>query len=276
MSYQNSGAGVLDQQVCRLSGSQLWVRGPCVVPKAPYVAFLGGSETFGRFVQAPFPALAQPLVGRACVNLGCANSGLDSLLNDAAVMRVAAAAETVVLQLCGAQNLSNQYYRVHPRRNDRFLAPSDRLAALYPEVDFTEFHFTKHLLNTLLRISPDRFSQIHSALRDVWLDRMERLLRALQGRVVLLWLRYPEEASQEVGGGLGADPLLVTRAMIDQVVGGGLGLIEVPVVAAAAQAGEMERMVYGPLQAPSAEHMPGPAMHRLIAERVAERLCELG
>lgn len=275
MSYQISGAGALDQPTCRLPGSQLWVRGPCGVPETPYFAFLGGSETFGRFVQTPFPALIDRLTGQACLNLGCANSGLDTLLSDAALMRAAAGAETVVLQLPGAQNLSNRYYRVHPRRNDRFLAPSNRLIALYPEVDFTEFHFTKHLLNSLLRCGSDRFAEIRAELRGIWLDRMERLLRALEGRVLLLWLQYPDHWPQG-GEPLGADPLLVTRSLIDRVAGRSLGLIEVPVVPAGEQDGELEKMVYGPLQAPSAEHMPGPAMHRTIAARVADRLRALG
>lgn len=274
MSYHIHSAGVLDQPVCRYAGSTLRFRGPCSRLEEPYVAFLGGNETFGRFVEAPFPQLIDRLLGKTCVNLGCVNAGLDTMLNDAGLMRMAAGAELVVLQLPGAQNLSNRYYRVHPRRNDRFLAPSKRLAALYPEVDFTEFHFTRHLLGTLLRLGPDRFDQIREELRSIWVDRMERLLRALGGRVLLLWLQYPDDRPHGEDP-LGPDPLLVTRSMIDQLRRESRGLIEVSVVPACQRAGEMDQMVYGALQGPAAEHMPGPAMHRRIANRVAERLSHL-
>lgn len=274
MSFHIAGAGALDEPVCRYAGSALSYRGPCASLDEPYIAFLGGNETYGRFVEAPFPLLTDRLLGRSCVNLGCVNAGLDTMLNDAGLMRIAAGAELVVLQLPGAQNLSNRYYRVHPRRNDRFLAPTGRLAALYPDVDFTEFHFTKHLLGTLLRLGPDRFAAIREELRDIWLDRMDRLLRALGGRVLLLWLQYADDRPHG-DEALGPDPLLLTRSMIDRVRGESRGLIEVAVAPACQRAGEMEKMAYGPLQAPAAEHMLGPGMHMRIASRLADRLTHL-
>ena len=274
MSFHVTGAGTLEEPVCQYRGSNLQFRAPAADLDAPYIAFLGGSETFGRFVEHPFPALADRLLGRNCVNLGCINSGLDTMLKDDGLMRMAAGADQVVLQLPGAQNLSNRYYRVHPRRNDRFLAPSNRLAALYPEIDFTEFHFTKHLLNTLLRLGPDRFAPIRVELRALWLDRMDRLLSALDGRVLLLWLQHPDLRPQG-GDPLGPDPLLVSQTMIDRVADRSLGLVEVPITPAIAREGELEQMRFGPLQAPVAEHMPGPATHARIASAVAARLAPL-
>jgi hypothetical protein len=62
-----------------------------------------------------------------------------------------------VVQVLAVQNLSNPYYTVHPRRNDRFLRASARLQNLYQDVDFTEFHFTRHMLQTLQMVSAPRF-----------------------------------------------------------------------------------------------------------------------
>jgi len=271
MSMHVTGAAALDDPICRYPGSELPVRGPCADLGAPYTAFLGGSETFGRFVAAPFPALVDRRLGRSCVNLGCMNAGLDAILGDAGVMRIAAGARLAVVQLPGAQNLSNLYYRVHPRRNDRFLAPTRRLAALYPEVDFTEFHFTKHLLSTLHRRAPDRFAPLREELRAVWVARMAQLLQALGGRALLLWLQY-DDPRPRAGDALGPEPLLVTRAMIDRVKPHARGLVEVPVAPAGELAGETRKMAFGPLQAPTAEHMLGPAMHARIAARLAEAI----
>lgn len=271
MSLHVTGAGALDDPICRYPGSALPVRGPCANLAEPYLAFLGGSETFGRFVAAPFPALVDRALGRSCVNLGSINAGPDAILGDAGVMRIAAGAELAVVQLTGAQNLSNPYYRVHPRRNDRFLAPTWRLADLYPEVDFTEFHFTRHLLATLHRRGPDRFAKVQQALRGAWSAGMERLLQALGGRALLLWLQY-DDGRPRADAPLGPEPLMVTRSMIDRLRPQARGLIEVPVVPAGDRAGETAKMAFGPLQAPAAEHMLGPAMHRRIADRLTEAI----
>lgn len=271
MSMHVTGAGALEDPICRYPGSDLPVRGPCADLGEDYIAFLGGSETFGRFVAAPFPALVDRKLGRSCVNLGSVNAGLDAMLGDAGVMRIAAGAARTVVQLPGAQNLSNPYYRVHPRRNDRFLAPTRRLAALYPEVDFTEFHFTRHLLSTLHRRAPARFAPLRDELRAVWVARMTRLLKALDGRALLLWLQYDDPRSQ-AGDPLGPEPLLVTRTMVNRVKPHARGLVELPVTPAGEMAGETDKMAFGPLQAPTAEHMLGPAMHDQIATRLARAI----
>ncbi|HAW46955.1 MAG TPA: hypothetical protein DCX34_06910, partial [Roseovarius sp.] len=61
---------------------------------------------------------------------------------------------------------------VHPRRNDRFVAATDALRVLYAEVDFTEFHFTRHLMRRLAAISPARFARLRTAVQEAWLARM--------------------------------------------------------------------------------------------------------
>jgi hypothetical protein len=62
----------------------------------------------------------------------------------------------------GAQNLSNRLYTVHPRRNDRFLRASGILRTIYRDVDFTEFHFTRHMLDHLRCLSEDRFDIVRT------------------------------------------------------------------------------------------------------------------
>jgi hypothetical protein len=70
------------------------------------------------------------------------------VLNDPAIAE-ARAATAIVLQIQGAQTLSNRLYTVHPRRNDRFVRASGILRTIYRDVDFTEFHFTRHMLDHL-------------------------------------------------------------------------------------------------------------------------------
>ena len=164
MAFAFQGAAALDYSVCRYGSSKVQFRGPRCDLSGPYVACLGGTETFGKFVPDPFPALVQGRLGIPIANLGCVNAGLDVFLNEPAIADVAAGAKVTVLQILGVQNLSNRYYTVHPRRNDRFVHAAPGLKALYRDVDFTEFHFTRHLLGVLAHL-PVSWTALGEGLR---------------------------------------------------------------------------------------------------------------
>lgn len=268
------GADAPEQLSCRYGTSKLRFRGPKRSLDAPYVACMGGTETYGRFVSKPFPALLEQRMGGPCVNFGSINSGLDSILNDAELMRLAQGAEACILQVPGAQNLSNRLYRVHPRRNDRFLEASKLLASLYNEVDFTEFHFNKHLLGQLLLISEERFQVVQEELKQAWMARMHTLVERLEGQVILLWLRYDPSLDESSGDLLGPEPLLVTSKMVNGLRRKVAAVIELP-VKMAGESDELGDMIFGTLQEPVAEHMIGPATHQIIADRVHQALRDL-
>ena len=267
MSIEMQGVGAPDEQRCRYGASKLTVRGPLRKLDAPYVAFLGGSETYGQHVRMPFSALIEGDTGKNCINLGVINAGLDAFVQDPEVLAIVGRAEQVVIQILGAQNLSNRFYRVHPRRNDRFLKPSALLSAIYRDVDFTEFHFIKHMLETLQRVSPDRFATVQDELQQAWLSRMRLLLRAVGQRVVLLWLQYSESQ-----GELGPEPLAITGAMVDQLRPIVSDVVVVPVVSARLS-DEVENMMFSQMQAPAAAHLIGPSAHHQIAEALKAKLC---
>lgn len=251
------------------------MRGPERSLDEPYVAVVGSTETYGKFVANPFCALAEESLGKPCINLGCANSGLDSFLGDRHVLDIASRADLAVVQVMSAHNLSNRFYRVHPRRNDRFLEPSELLKNTYEDVDFTEFSFNKHLVSTLNRISPERFAAVKSELKQAWLGRMNLMLRSLRQKPLLLWLRYQPHASGPGGTDLGDEPILVDREMLEEFATRIRGIVEVE-VSRAGPSGEMDGMMFGPMQAPAAEHMIGPDSHRKIAAALTEvvkRIC---
>lgn len=226
MSYELRSAHALAGEPCRYGTSKLYVRGPNRDLAQPYLTIMGSTEVFGRFVERPFAQGTESLLGKPCVNLGAINAGVDSFLHDKSLLEVARDAELSVLQLMGAQNLSNQFYKVHPRRNDRFVKAHQPLIDLFPEVDFTDFNFNKHLLTSLRKISESRYDEVRTHLQDCWLERMEQLVTALQGRVVLLWLR------QEAGGApnLGNAPTLVDPTMVRVLKQRVVDVIELQVV----------------------------------------------
>ena len=260
MSFENPGAGTLEIPPCRYGTSKLLCRGPRRVPEKPYFAFLGDGETFGKFVARPFASLVELATGQPCLNLGGSNAGIDAYLDDPTLLEIAAGAEISVVQAMGPQNLTNRYYRVHPRRNDRFLAPAAPLRALFPELDFTEYNFNRHLLAGMRKISPRRCGDVERHLKRCWCDRMRQLQARLDRPPLLLWLRYDR-----------AEPALLDREMINALTPGLAGVVEVP-VRPAGRAGEMLAMHYGPLQAPAAARMIGPSAHQAIAEALLRKM----
>ena len=194
----------------RYAESRLDVRGPLRRPQGRYIACPGGTETFGPELEQPFPELLERRTGRACLNLGTLNAGAGALLGDAALLAMCNGAEQVVLQITGAQGVANRLYSVHPRRNDRFLSASRKLRALYPEVDFTDFCFVRHMLEALHRLDPARFDAVRGELRRAWEMRMRALIGRITVPVTLIAL------PRQLGSGrLGADPLFVAPRMIE-------------------------------------------------------------
>jgi hypothetical protein len=254
MTYVHPGARAPDLVSCRYGVSRLMFRGPCAPLDAPYVAALGGTETYGSHVADPWPALLAFRIGRRVVNLGAAHAGPDLWLREPALIDVAAKAALRVVQVTGAINLSNPFYTVHPRRNDRFLTATAALRDLYPEVDFTEYHFTRHLAFDLRRRDPHRFAEVTAVLAATWQDRMRALLDAIGGPTILLLVGDPPGTQPR----LESRPPLVTAALLDGLRGATAGLITVPCPAEPEDGMPM-----------SAFGLPGPATHARVAAALA-------
>mgnify|MGYP001765314902 CR=1 FL=1 len=218
MAFLPPGAGAPDYFPCHYGTSRLTFRGPKRDLTGEYLAVLGGTESYGRDVSMPFSAVLEADLGIPIANLACQNAGPDVYLADRPTLEVAAEAHLVIVQLTGVQNVSNRYYTVHPRRNDRFVAASPLLRSLYREVDFTEFHFTRHLLRSLAARGKDRFAPIAAELKALWLQRMTAILDRLPRRRVLLWLSDRPPQTPGEGGDLAGASWLVDRAMIDQLL----------------------------------------------------------
>ncbi len=263
MTFAFPGEMSLDYLPCRYGRSNLLMRGPRRDLSAPYAAVLGGGETYGKFVARPFPALAEAALGAPVVNLGVLNSGPDAWSQDPALIDIAARARVTVVQVTGAQNLTNRFYAVHPRRNDRFLRASPLLASIFREVDFTEFHFTRHLLQSLHQTSPQKFALLADELRAAWVARMRALLPRLGRKVVLLWMA--DHAPDATGDAPADEPMLVNRPMIEALRPAVADVVEV-VYSPEARAQGLDGMVYPALAEAAARAMPGPVQHAEVAE----------
>jgi len=266
MSFEHRGHLPLDYDPVVYPGSVLRFRGPGHGLEAPYVLCLGGSETFGRFIHAPYAAQLHAVLPCDVINMGVMNAGLDVILHDAAINGALRGASAVVLQITGAHNMTNRFYSVHRRRNDRFVKAATMLRTLYRDVDFTEFHFTRHLLTHLRALSKDRFGVVELELRTAWVARMKAFLDRSPVPVHLLWLsrRHPDEPPAGATTRLGADPLFVTAGMLAEVAGHAASL-SVAVPPGTGAPGGTRGMYFGAREEAAARALPGPESHDMAA-----------
>ena len=269
MAYERLGGRTLDYFPCRYGGSRLIFRGPERRLAENYMAIVGGTEVFGKFMEEPFPETMELLTGRQVINLGCVNAGLEAFETDRDVFEICSNACSTVIQLTSASTLSNRYYHVHRRRNDRFIRATDELQELFPEVDFSEIHFVGHLLSTLTSISPDRFDRVRRELRAEWTRRMELFVQMLPGRVVLLWMG---EHGSDKAPGCGLDwlgPHFVNREMLEPILENGTEFVEIVATAEEIDAGRA-RMIFECYEEPAANCLLGPVVHQEVARRLVE------
>lgn len=248
-----TGVHAPEELTCRYGTSKLVFRGPQKSLERPYVAFLGGTETYGRFVQYPFVSLIERDLGMSCINLGSVNAGLDAISQDHDILRIAGRASRVVLQLPDMHALSNRFYRVHARRNDRLIEVMPRLVDLYPDLDFTRYNFVQHLVGDLQRESAAQFELVQRDLAAAWMRRVTRLVRQCRGKVWLLWLRYDSP-----------NPLALSQGMVQAVAHDACGVVPLEVGSAQSR-DELDTMRFGPLHEPIARQLIGGQTHRAIA-----------
>ena len=267
MKHEPVEGGGLHYAPCRYGMSRIFFRGPRRRLDSPYVAFIGGTETFGKFIERPLPAIVEKELRQTCVNFGCVNGGVDAFVNDPTIMAACHDAQATVVQVMGANYLSNRFYSVHPRRNDRFLRASTVMQAIFNDVDFADFTFTRHMLTSLHALSAERFDIVVSELREAWVARMKNMLGQIGPRSILLWFSKEELCDipwDRRPSGLQADPLFITAEMIDQLRNLVLDVVVVNPSDAALSQGT-RGMYFTPMQAKAAAELLGVTAHHEAA-----------
>ena len=159
---------------------------PCHAPIRHRALMLIGPRSSARLT----PAVTGRVLDRLLVP-SAQVEGVDMHLGDPELAQRAEEARGFVLVLPPLGNLSNPFYSVHPRRNDRFVAARPALKALFPDVDFAAIAFTGHALGTLAGTCPDRFAEVRKVLAALWVTRMRLLLERLPVKGVLIDLPSP-------------------------------------------------------------------------------------
>lgn len=273
MMQAGHAAGGPDYCLYNLGTSRRPYRGPPPDLRGPYVACLGGSETFGRYVARPWPELLGRAAGVTCANFGAVNGGVDVILDDPALLVACHDARMAILCVPGAVNLSNRLYAVHPRRNDRLVKVTPGFRALFPELDLAETHFTGHLWRQCAASGPAAFASLVEEVQAAWCARMRRLIEALRCPVLLLWLA-PAPPPDRVAPGLPRPgmPAFVDAAMLAHLEDLTLGLVVH--VCPEGGMGVEGGLAFPPANPAAAALVPGASVHGALAARLAPALVE--
>lgn len=252
-------------------------RGPRPDLTRPYVACLGGAQTFGRYVDRPFPALLEAALGRTVANFGAPNAGPGFFLRDSEVIEAASRAELCVIQVMSARSLSNRLFQVKLSRNAQIEAVSKALQDLFPHVDFETFTYAHNMLNQIADEDPEKFLAVETELKTAWVARMRILIQSIRTRRILFWFseRRPEDAPAPNGDGPAlVYPQFVDRSMLDAVAPLCDGLVECVSAVGMPQPllKDGEVVLQTPFGMPVTEnrYYPSPEMHEAAAAALAE------
>lgn len=247
-------------QTYRYGRRQRLYRGAPPDMDQPFLACLGGERTFGRGSEAPWPERLGGMLDMPVFNLGAEGAGAGFFLADSGILEAAGRARHVVIEICGAWNLSNRYYSVGRRYNRRLRAVSDHLRDLFPEVNFAEFEFVGKMMEHLHALDADRFAKVEGECQAAWTARMRALLEAVETPATLLWFshRAPEDPARfDEDKARTLPPDAVTRAMVDEAIRHAAGYVE---------------LVFARQDDKRPKAAPSDAMHERIAQELAGAL----
>ena len=100
------------------------------------------------------------------------HSGAGFYTEDDAIHEIIENAQVVFVEAPSVVNQYNPFYCVHPRRNDRFVTALGPLYDLFPEADFVECHFIKHLITKLITIDAARAEIVFRTLQYEWVRNL--------------------------------------------------------------------------------------------------------
>lgn len=234
--YQERDIDVVDYREYDLSPG-LRFRGPDPRPLSGSVAFIGAAQTFGCFVDEPFPTLVGRRLDVSAANFGWGGAGPRFFASQPAVLDAANRCDAVVLQVMSARSEDNSLFESGGlellRRRSDGLECSARDAWTSILGGHEVGAPPKRLVDRALRrrLARRQTSRIVTETRSNWIASYLQLIEVLNPPTLLLWFstRSPDYAAdlRTLGGTFGAFPQLVDRAMLDEVGQATAGVVEV-------------------------------------------------
>ena len=211
--YQNlDRAGGFDYQLHSVPelGDRIF-RGPAVDLSQPFVAFIGAAQTFGRFVETPFPTILSQRLGVQTLNLGVGGAGPRHFLAPR-YLALLNKAEAVVLQVLSGRSASNSQF--NNSAGGGLVGESPLGSAPMRAEEF--------LARAAQTSSRSEFAGLIEEMRADYIGSYLRLIDAIAAPKILLWLSkrqpaYAEDYDNLPHGVLGEFPHLVNERVVAEI-----------------------------------------------------------
>lgn len=194
--YQNRDAHLVDYQLWQLPGGTDALRGPAPTDlrAGSYIACVGAAQTFGCFVDQPWPRLVERDLGVPTLNLGVAGAGPACFLQPP-FPELIANARAVVFQVLSGRSADCSAFASYGRerltvRTDGRVLGADAAWREALEADLVGWRqpLLRGLLNRWLACRGRQVvRQLVQETREDWQARFHDLLALTKAPKVLLW-----------------------------------------------------------------------------------------
>lgn len=209
--YQRLDAPHFDYRLTKVPGIEgHWFRGPLPDLTQPYIACIGGAQTFGRFDADPYPDRLARALGLPVLNLGLGGAG-PRFPADPQVLPLLQRARLVVVQCFAGRSASNSWFDNGStgRNTGHYLRTGEWLT------------YEQFLAEVLAREDLPLLQRLVQETRDDYAVQMRHLAQNLPGPKVLLWLsrRVPEYVTDwsSAHGILNHYPQLLDHGVVDRL-----------------------------------------------------------
>jgi hypothetical protein len=207
--YQQQDAHLIDYELYQLPGIRGVFRGP-PVSSDRYVACVGSAQTFGRFVETPYPKLISRALAIDALNLGRGGAGPTYPLGYPELLGYINRAQIVVVQLFSGRSQFNSLFHT---LNHGMMGVNQ---ADGREVSADVFY------SWLQEQDEELIRKIVVETRTNYVQAMTDLLNAITAPKILFWFSvrtpdYQEQLRLSVHRLWGDFPHLVNREMVEQI-----------------------------------------------------------
>jgi hypothetical protein len=220
--YQTDDRNIIDYKLWVLPDVPEMLRGPRRWSgRKPFLTFLGAAQTFGRFVEHPFPEIVSGVLGADHINFGSAGAGPEYYLKKSATVEYVNRSALCVIQVMSGRSVSTSLlesiggggmlkFRDGPRAGTNAMA-ADAYRILVREY------------------GTDSASRQLAEARQRWISCYNELFDKITVPIALLWMssRSPDtSADPDAQGNLGEFPHLIGSNELGAIRREGVHLIE--------------------------------------------------
>ena len=181
IGYQSVDRWAYDYDLWFADEGRLAFRGPeADLRQSGHVTFIGAAQTFGRFVDRPFPEMFRPFSKLPIANLGISGAGPERYLNDPFLPEVLSRSRYVFIQAMSGRSVSAGAFRVANNNGVSIFQDGPRKGEQHLAQDAYRILRTEY--------GEDRYQEQVRGAQQAWIERYVELIEACEGRACILWV----------------------------------------------------------------------------------------